>query len=97
MKHVIIDLLIVLALATAWIGALGFARLRSSLDRLHCVTFVYVGCGIPLAIAAFVADGLSSRALKMLLLTMVALVAGASLNQVAARAIFNRDETGERM
>lgn len=97
MKSIVIDLLIVLALGAAWLGALGFARLRSSLDRLHCVTFIYVGCGLPLAVAAVVSDGFSSRALKMLLLTVVALVAGASLNQVAARAIFNRDEAGERM
>lgn len=97
MKAIIIDILIALALGSAWLGALGFARLNSSLDRLHCVTFVYVGCGLPLAIAAFVSDGLSSRALKMFVLVIVALVAGASLNQTAARAIFDRDEAGERM
>ena len=47
--------------------------------------------------AAFVADGPSQRAFKILLLFIVAFVAGASVNQAIARAVFTRDEVGERM
>ena len=93
---VVIALLLACAIASAWIGAIGFLRLESALDRLHCVTFVYVGSGLPVAIAAFLADGPSTRAFKILLLVVVALVAGAAVNQAVARAIFVRDETGER-
>ena len=96
MRTVVVDLLIAIVVASAWIGAIGFARLGSALDRLHCVTFVYVGCGLPLAALAFVADGPSSRAFKILLLVAVSLVAGASVNQAVARAVFVRDEAGER-
>ena len=93
---VVVAALLAIAVASAWIGALGFARLSSALDRLHCVTFVYVGCWLPVVIAAFVADGPSSRAFKILLLFVVSFVAGAAVNQAVARCIFTRDETGER-
>ena len=97
MKDIVIDILLALALASAWLGAIGFARLRSSMDRLHCATFITLGAGLPIVVAAFVADGPSQRAFKILLLFIVAFVAGASVNQAIARAVFTRDEVGERM
>ena len=97
MKAFVIDAALLVAIASAWLGAFAFARLRSSMDRLHCVAFIYVGCGLPLVVAALVADGPSTRAFKVAGLFVVTLVAGASLTQNAARAIFNRDEAGERM
>ena len=97
MKAVIVDLLLAFALAAAWLRAIGFARLKSSMDRLHCATFTTVGAGIPFALAAFAEDGASQRSFKILLLVVVAVVAGASVNQAIARAIFTRDEAGERM
>ena len=95
MTVVIVDILLAIAVVAAWVGALGFARLASALDRLHCVGFTTIGCGLPIVAAAFVADGPSTRAFKMLLLLAVALVAGAAVNQAVARAIFTRDEAGE--
>ena len=95
MTAIIADVLLGMAVIAAWIGALGFARLTSALDRLHCAAFITVGCGLPIVVAAFVADGPSTRAFKMLLLLVVALVAGAAVNQAVARAIFTRDEAGE--
>lgn len=97
MKGLAIDGLLALAVASAWLGAIGFARLKSSMDRLHCATFVTLGSGLPVVVAAFVEDGVSQRPFKLLLLFAVALVAGASVNQAIARAIFTRDEIGERM
>ena len=96
MRSILVDTLIGLAVVFAWIGAAGFARLASALDRLHAVAFVTVGSGLSLVVAAFVADGPSTRAFKILLLWLVALVAGAAVNQAIARAIFTRDEVGER-
>ena len=96
MSAILVDALLATAVVAAWIGALGFARLGSALDRLHCVTFLTIGCGLPIVIAAFVADGPSTRAFKLLLLFVVALVAGAAMTHAAARAIFTRDEAGER-
>ncbi len=97
MKAVIVDILLALAVASAWLGAVGFARLRSAMDRLHCATFVTLGTGLPIMVAAFVEDGLAQRPFKILLLFAVTLIAGASINQAIARAIFTRDELGERM
>ncbi len=96
MKAVIIDLLLSLAVLSAWIAAAGFARLTSALDRLHCIAFVTLGSGLPIVAAAFVADGASTRAFKLLLLFVIALIAGAAVNHAVARAIFTRDEVGER-
>ena len=95
LRDVVVDILLGLAVLSAWIGALGFARLTSALDRLHCVGFTTIAAGLPLVLAAFVADGPSTRAFKLLLLWLVALIAGAALNQAAARAIFTRDEVAE--
>ena len=95
MTAALTGLLVALIVISAWIGAAGFARLRSALDRLHCVTFVYVGCGVPLVALALVVDGPSQRAFKILLLVAVSLVAGASVNQAVARAVVVRGEAGE--
>ena len=96
MKEVVLGGLAALLVASALLGALGFARLHSTLDRLHCVTFVLVGCSLPLVALAFVADGPSVRSFKVLAMVVVALIAGASVNQSVARAVFERDEAGER-
>lgn len=96
MKDVLVDALLALAVVCAWIGAAGFARLVTALDRLHAVAFVTVGSGLALVLAAFVADGPSTRAFKILLMWLVALIAGAAVNQAAARAILTRDEAGEQ-
>ena len=96
MRSILVDTFLGLAVVFAWIGAAGFARLASSLDRLHAVAFVTVGSGLCLVVAAFIADGPSTRAFKILVLWLVALIAGAAVNQAIARAIFTRDEAGER-
>ena len=96
MSGIIVDVLLAIAVLSAWIAAIGFARLSSALDRLHCIAFATIGCALPIVLAAFVADGPSIRAFKLLLLFTVALVAGAAVNQALGRAIFMRDEAGER-
>ncbi len=96
MSAYVVDALLAIAIVSAWIAAAGFARLTAALDRLHCIAFVTIGCGLPITLAAFVADGFSTRAFKLLLLFVVALIAGAAVNQALGRAIFTRDEVGER-
>ncbi len=91
MSAAIITALLAVMVAAAWLGCLGFARLRTPLDRLHCVAFVNATAGIALTIAAFVADGLAStRAWKILLMTMVSLGAGAALSHASGRALWMR-------
>lgn len=96
MRAVSVDVLLGLAIIAAWIAAVAFMRLKWSLDRLHVVAFVTIGCGLPIVLAGFVADGASTRAFKLLFLWGVALIGGAALNQAVGRAIFNRSEAGER-
>ena len=61
------------------------------LDRVHCVTFLNATAGLALTVAFFVADGVSDRALKMLLVTVISLVTGAALAHVTGRAVLIRE------
>lgn len=96
MSAIAVDIPLGVAVLSAWIAALGFARLTSPLDRLHCVSFVTIGSGLPVALAAFVADGPSIRAFKILLMVVIGLVAGSVVTHAVARAMFTRTEAGER-
>ncbi len=97
MKAVVIDVLLGLALLAAWLGCFGFLRLRTALDRLHCVTFIAAGAGLPIVVAAFVADGGSDRAFKILLLAVVQLAAGAALAHAVGRALLLRPAAEDRL
>ena len=90
MTSIIIDALLTLAVLTCWLGAAGFARLTSPLDRLHCVTFVNAGAGVAILVAAFVADGVSARAIKILVLNAAVLASGAALSHATGRALLLR-------
>jgi multicomponent Na+:H+ antiporter subunit G len=90
MRTGLVDLLLGLSVASAWLGAFGFLRLRSPLDRMHCVAFVFATAGLFLVAAAFVSDGVSSRAGKLLVLVMFGLVSGAALSHLTGRTLLLR-------
>ncbi len=48
----VINGLLGLLVAVTWLGCLGFVRLRSPLDRLHCAAFVNATGGLLLAAVA---------------------------------------------
>lgn len=85
-----------LAVLGAAIAVLGFLRLRSAFDRLHCVTFALVAIGVPLLGAALCADGLTTRVLKLVALIGGGLIGGAVLNQAVSRACLYREKVQER-
>lgn len=95
MSRVVIDGLLALVVLTAWLGCIGFARLRSALDRVHCVAFVNTAAGTALTVAAFVADGGSSRAFKILLVACLSLLAGAAMSHATGRALVERGSAPE--
>lgn len=84
-----------IAVLCAWLGCAGFARLRGPLDRLHCVTFVAVTAGTALTVAAWITDGASIRAGKMLFLLVILLVSGAAMTHAIGRALVSRAADGE--
>ena len=84
-----------LLVAVTWLGCLGFARLRSPLDRLHCASFVSAAGGVLLAVIAFAADGPSDRAFKVLLTVAATLAAGSALSRAVGRALLQRGYFGE--
>lgn len=85
-----IDVLLAVTVLAAWLGSAGFARLRAPLDRMHCVTFVNVVAGGAMTISAFLADGASNRAFKILLVAGIALIAGAAMSHATGRALAER-------
>ncbi len=90
MKPLIIDALLALAVACTWLGCIGFLRLRDTLDRLHCVAFVNVCVSVAVAVAALVGDGVSPRSLKVVLIALLTLLAGAAGTHVTGRALLQR-------
>ncbi len=82
-----IDILLVLIVLSAWLAALGFARLRAPLDRMHTGAFVNATAGAALVVLGFVSDGVSVRALKIVLIVTVNLVAGAAMSHATGRAL----------
>ena len=79
-----------LVVLVSWVGCIGFLRLRSAYDRLHCASYVTAGAGVPLAIAAFAADGVSARAVKLLFLVIASLLSSAALTHAVGRALLLR-------
>ena len=91
----VFDVLLAMLVAVTWLGCLGFARLRTPMDRLHCASFVNAAGGVLLAVIAIAADGASDRAFKVLLMVAVTLVAGAALSHALGRALLYRGRHGE--
>jgi len=69
---------------------LGLLRLRTPLDRLHCVTFVNCAAGGALLLAALAQEGFSDRVVKLGLLLILLLLGGALLAHATARALHAR-------
>jgi multisubunit Na+/H+ antiporter MnhG subunit len=90
MTGLALDGMLGLMVLSAWLGAAGFARLRAPLDRLHCSAFVAATSGPCLVVAAFLADGPSARALKILFLWLILLIFGGALSHAVGRAVAAR-------
>ena len=95
MSRIAIEALLAILVLAAWLGCAGFARLRAPLDRMHCAAFVNATSGTALAAAAFVADGVSDRALKVLLVTGFSLLAGAAMSHATGRALLLRGSASQ--
>ena len=85
-----IDALLTVMVLAVWLGCAGFARLREPLDRMHCVAFVNTMAGTALILAAFLSDGASVRALKILLMVAASLLIDAATSHAVGRAILLR-------
>jgi monovalent cation/proton antiporter MnhG/PhaG subunit len=90
-KPIAVDLLLTISVLIAWLGCLGLVRLRTALDRLHCATFINVGAGLSLTVAAWVQDGLTSRSWKTAALVLLTLLVGSATSHAVGRAIYSRE------
>jgi multicomponent Na+:H+ antiporter subunit G len=91
-KAIVVDALLAAMVVATWIGVAGFARFRTPLDRLHCVSFVNLVAGIFLTVAAFISDGLTNRSLTVLFLVVLGLLNGAATAHATGRAFLQRRE-----
>ena len=90
LTSVTINVLLGIVVLAVWLGCIGFVRLRTPLDRMHCVAFVNTTAGSALVLAAFLSDGASARAGKILLVAGASLLAGAATSHAVGRAIHLR-------
>jgi multicomponent Na+:H+ antiporter subunit G len=88
---VVIGVLLALAVAVTWLAALALWRLPRALDRLHALAFLNVAASALVVVAAFLADGISGRSLKILLMMGVYLAWAAVLSHVSGRAVLMRE------
>lgn len=86
----VVEALLALAVAAAWLGALGCVRLAWPLDRLHCVTFVNIAAGAPILLAAALCGGSADDLIKVVILIGTLIVGGAAIGHSTARAIVRR-------
>lgn len=94
MRAGVVDALLVLAVIAAWLGALGFARLSTALERLHCASFVNALALSLVTAAAWIQDGPSPRSFSATALLVFVLVVGAATSHAVGRALHLRE--GER-
>jgi multicomponent Na+:H+ antiporter subunit G len=73
------------------LAALGCLRLQTPLARLHAITFLNVGGGALLVIAAFITDGVGTRSLKCLAVWLTLMLSGSLLSHVTGRALLLRE------
>ncbi|MCJ2137113.1 monovalent cation/H(+) antiporter subunit G [Methylobacterium sp. J-026] len=88
---VVIGVLLSLAVAATWLSALALWRLPRALDRFHALAFLNVTASGLVTVAAFLADGISGRSLKILLMMVVYLSWAAVLSHVSGRAVLMRE------
>jgi len=88
---VAIGLMLGLAVAITWLAALALWRLPRALGRLHALAFLNVTTSVLVTVAAFLADGLSGRSVKILLMMVVFLAWAAVLSHMSGRAVLMRE------
>lgn len=90
MREAATDAALVLMVASVWLACAGFVRLPTALDRLHAASFVYAAGGATLLLAAVLADGFSTRVLKIAFVLLCSLVGGAASVHAVGRALVLR-------
>ena len=88
---VAIGLLLGLAVAVTWLASLALWRLPQALDRLHVLAVLNVAASVLVTAAAFLADGVSGRSVKILVMMVVFLGWAAVLSHVSGRAVLMRE------
>ena len=91
MTAAILGILLSLTVAAIWIACLAVMRLPRALDRLHAIAFLNAAAGFFVTVAAFVADGVSGRSLKIALLMTLLVAWSAVLSHVVGRALLLRE------
>ncbi|SER10370.1 multicomponent Na+:H+ antiporter subunit G [Faunimonas pinastri] len=96
MTAILIDILLGLAVVSAWLGTAGLVLLRTSEDRLHAATFTTVAPGFLITVAVLLHQPFSALSLKQVLLFAASVVLGGILTHSIGRMLRIRDESTDR-
>lgn len=77
--------------ASAWLAAIAFLRMKTPMDRLHCSAFVTVAGGALLFVAVILQEGGSSRTWKTGFLVILGMLVSAATSHALGRALQLRD------
>lgn len=83
-----------IAVAGAWLAALGLLRFPLGAERLHLVSMASLLCLAPILVAAGIADGATPRLFKIAAILLIELAGGAAGAHALGRALRQR---GDRM
>jgi multisubunit Na+/H+ antiporter MnhG subunit len=87
----LVGALLALAVLASWLGVFALARTRSAMRRIHAVSFLGWGMGLPIAAAALLTDGLTPRDYKCVLIWAAVVLASALLAHVTGRSLHLRE------
>ena len=87
---ILVGVLLSIGIVCALVAAVAFLRLATPLEKLHAGGFLAVASGAAIVLAGIATDGLTGRALKLVLIFVALLFTGAVSNHAVARALHIR-------
>ncbi|MBB2203273.1 monovalent cation/H(+) antiporter subunit G [Gluconacetobacter tumulisoli] len=96
MSAILLDGALGLLVIVAWVAVLGFLRLPETLDALHAAALLNVAGSASLIMVCVIADGLSARTIKLVLIALLLVFGGAVVSQMIGRAHLHRAAEEER-
>lgn len=92
--NLLVGALLTIAVMSALLATIAFARMATPLERLHAGGFLGAVSGSAIVGAGFATVGVTGQSIKMLLILIVLVLSGALANHAIGRALYLRG--GER-
>lgn len=96
MTGIATEVLLALAVAASWLGAIAFLLLPTPYDRLHAASYVSISAGFFVMLAVVASDPASALALKAAIIYAALIVTGPILTHSIGRALRLREESSDQ-